>query len=233
MRARAALLYEADGGVDPVHPGTSNLDRTKDTVMEAVDQSKAGEAQEDSVPSPGLPEELSLLQPPPDRAESTSLLNDAEMEDLFGPGTAKTDLSMISTPANAGSQQAQSDPSMLQGYESHSVGLASSLSTPTFAQDISLQTDSAFQGQVPPSATSQSFDPAASMFDFNGNNGMDSADTALPSTNFDFSHMTSDDFNSLLATLGASGGNVQGEGGNDLLQGLNLGEGVSIISLMA
>lgn len=227
MRAKAALLYDPSNDTRSSPEGFAMPTEHKEAGVVDSEGPLQQEQPLETATRAGPPEPLVLLQPPAtSRAESTSLLNDDEMEDLFGPGTAKTDTSMISTPANAGSQQPQYDVSHAQSGEGQSAPVSASLSDPSatsnpLVQDfINPQASAALV-----TAPTQPFDPTASMFDFSQNDTSNTGALGLPDTNFDFSHMTSDDFNSLLATLGASsGGDSQGGLGNDLLQGLNLGK---------
>lgn len=181
------------------------------------------------------PNEPTPPQAPPIQ-DTASLLNNDEMEDLFGPGTGKTTDTSMSTPAYPGTLQTQQDQAIAvteaqQEQSSHSEqpSFIASLAAPALPTSLS----SSSQGNdnnLLPSAPARAADQAASMFDFGNIGPSDNGSSALPDTNFDFSHMTSDDFNSLLASLGASGGgDGQINNGNDLLSGLNLGKHFTVL----
>lgn len=239
MRARAALLYE------PGAERGSTLQRDEHTETTQEDKKNDGDA---SMAAEALEEQMSISSlpgsnAPVDAAEATSsLISDAEMEDLFGPATAKSDLSMLPTPANGSSQQGTTEPAKVT--ESENQAPVPAASSTSITVDLNAQpqdnVDSRSQATAlpigdPPSHLS---DPTGSILDFgstDANVNLLNSTSALPDTNFDFSHMTTDDFNKLLASLGASaeGSGGQAESGTNLLPGLNLGKFASSIKSVA
>lgn len=226
MRARAALLYDpAAEKATPTHDHQQS-EATQAKKDEAGDESMDVEPREEQMLVPSLPEDMLLQQKAEAKPESSSVLNDAEMEDLFGPATAKTDLSMISTPANTSSQQLPTETSRIAETEKDVSLPSAPTDAAVYGPNAQPQdgANSGVEAHAPVSAVSgsQPPDPTASLFDFSSidTNTLNSA-SSLPENNFDFSHMTTDDFNSLLASLGASGGG-SGSTGTNLLEGLDL-----------
>lgn len=244
MRAKAALLYEPSGEVGPqaeehaiseekaqaVDPKAAQAARAQsvdasmaegldDQQPRDLDESMAQpEGQEVGLPS-NQPEEPAVSQPLQTASSSNSLLNIDEMEDLFGPGTSRTDTS-TSTPANGGSlqaQQAQAEVTHLQSGYNQAAALPADLTMP-----MPENSNTSAGGS---SALPQVFDQTSSMFDFGNNSDTNAGTSGLPDTNFDFSHMTQDDFNSLLASIGdPSMTGVQSDSSTGLSQGFSLGK---------
>lgn len=251
MRAKAALLYEPSGEVAPqaeedvISDEKAQAVDTQAALAQAVDASMAeglddqqprdldesmaqSEGHEGGLPS-NPPEEPAVSQPLQTASSSNSLLNIDDMEDLFGPGTSRTDTS-TSTPANGGSlqaQQAQAEVTHLQSGDNQAAPLPADLTMPSFSSSTMMPENSNTSAGES-SALPQVFDQTASMFDFGNSTGANTSTSGLPDTNFDFSHMTQDDFNSLLASIGdpsMTGG--QSDSSTGLGQGFNLGKQVS------
>ena len=134
-------------------------------------------------------------QPQPDR--KPILLEDDEMEDLFGSGNSTS----ISSPITALNQAAATAQSALNPLSATSETAGQSAAGNPGG--IDMQMDSSNLGL----------------------NLSDLDDIGSTSTNADFSSMSANDFNSLLASLGAGGSGQQQQGGaGDLLGDFNAGE---------
>jgi hypothetical protein len=240
MRAKAALLYEVEGDSQQAQGSieetqmTNGGDHTEESMHEdkpTVEPYQEQSQGQDSQAEEGLPH--------PVRAES--LINDAEMEDLFGPGTAKTDTS-TSTPGtnntatNVPTSSVQQDidqsqttqPSQTMQQSQITSGSQQNVEPMSFTAPLSSSTQLPLEildtgSQLLPPMDLGETDTS---FDFGDSATMSADGSSLPPMNFDFSAMNPDDFNNLLASLGAgsSTGDTGLDTGNDLGQGFNLGE---------
>ncbi|KAK9899991.1 hypothetical protein P389DRAFT_207573 [Cystobasidium minutum MCA 4210] len=251
MRAKAALLYDGPGEEEPPQADEAVAENKKSDIVDAqgpdaidVDEPMAGvpeqaspkntddsTAQPSTVEneSPAVSSKEANTNPPSQSISSTSLLNVDDMEDLFGSGVSRSDTSN-STPANAGTlqsqqpqpdqnQQPQAQGEQPQQSQPQSEPFPAASSTSSLTANSSLPAENnASSGMA--AVSSQTSDPTASLFGFDN-----SSNPAIGTTdmNFDFSNLTTDDFNSLLASLGdssAAGG--QSDSNNGLLSGFNL-----------
>jgi hypothetical protein len=190
MRARRVILYDMTKTNTPEHVKSEEAEGEPQSAS-AADASLLPSTEQNTATSYSE-------QQKPDK--KPILLEDDEMEDLFGSGNS-TSLSSPITTMNAAASASRPTPPLF-----------STTSIPSGQNAMKAGDSSGIGGDAQTNTSNM------------GLNLGDIPDTGSTSTNADFSGMSANDFNNLLASLGAGGGSQQQGGTGNLLGDFGTGE---------